>query len=400
MASALRQTAIAAIGLCYSSLPPMKIQSTASNFFRCSTRRYTHSFLTFTPPYSLRNAPFPPTLNAQTVSTITETVEEVVKLQVPLFERPPIFSTCSEDLLKWRKWAQDLANSVGSKYLEADGGPDSEDLLREIEWLLEDAVDEYSPNLATFEAPITLNMRTSVEDLYSLWSDRVEKRRPFQYIVGCSHWRDVVLSVQEGVLIPRPVTEELIEIAQKAIATDGSLARGVWADLGTGSGALAIGLAQLLDPEGHVVAVDLSHVALSIARYNVQRYELQARVEVRQGSWFLPLQDVNGKLAGVLSNPPYIPEDQIPGLQAEVGKHEPRLALNGGQEGIEDLLHLCRGCISALRSGGFLGFETNGERQADALADLLSCKSDSSFRDVQIIADYAGIPRFVTAFRC
>lgn len=280
MASALRQTAIAAIGLCYSSLPPMKIQSTASNFFRCSTRRYTHSFLTFTPPYSLRNAPFPPTLNAQTVSTITETVEEVVKLQVPLFERPPIFSTCSEDLLKWRKWAQDLANSVGSKYLEADGGPDSEDLLREIEWLLEDAVDEYSPNLATFEAPITLNMRTSVEDLYSLWSDRVEKRRPFQYIVGCSHWRDVVLSVQEGVLIPRPVTEELIEIAQKAIATDGSLARGVWADLGTGSGALAIGLAQLLDPEGHVVAVDLSHVALSIARYNVQRYELQVCVGV------------------------------------------------------------------------------------------------------------------------
>jgi release factor glutamine methyltransferase len=156
----------------------------------------------------------------------------------------------------------------------------SEDLLREIEWLLEDAVDEYSPNLATFEAPITLNMRTSVEDLYSLWSDRVEKRRPFQYIVGCSHWRDVVLSVQEGVLIPRPVTEELIEIAQKAIATDGSLARGVWADLGTGSGALAIGLAQLLDPEGHVVAVDLSHVALSIARYNVQRYELQVCVGV------------------------------------------------------------------------------------------------------------------------
>lgn len=139
----------------------------------------------------------------------------------------------------------------------------------------------------------------------------------------------------------------------------------------------------------------VSHVKFCCFDWN-----FQARVEVRQGSWFLPLQDVNGKLAGVLSNPPYIPEDQIPGLQAEVGKHEPRLALNGGQEGIEDLLHLCRGCISALRSGGFLGFETNGERQADALADLLSCKSDSSFRDVQIIADYAGIPRFVTAFRC
>lgn len=399
MASALRQAATAAIGLCCNSSPPLKIRSAASNFFCCSTPIYTRPFLNFIPPYSSRKSPFPLTLNAQTVSTLTETVEEAVKLQVPLFERPTIFSTCSEDLLNWRKWAQDLANSVGTKLLEADGGPDSEDLLREIEWLLEDAVDEYSPNLATMEAPVTLNMRTSVENLYSLWSDRVEKRRPFQYIVGCSHWRDVVLSVQEGVLIPRPVTEELIEIAQKAIATDGSLARGVWADLGTGSGALAIGLARLLDTEGHVVAVDLSHVALAIARYNVQRYELQARVEVRQGSWFLPLQDVNGKLAGVLSNPPYIPEDQIPGLQAEVGKHEPRLALNGGREGIEDLLHLCRGCISALRSGGFLGFETNGGRQAEALADWLLCNSDSSFRDVQIIADYAGIPRFVTAFR-
>ncbi|KAH9288523.1 hypothetical protein KI387_032640, partial [Taxus chinensis] len=82
-----------------------------------------------------------------------------------------------------------------------------------------------------------------------------------------------------------------------------------------------------------------------------------ARVDVRQGSWFLPIQDIDGKLAGLLSNPPYIPADQISGLQAEVGQHEPRLALDGGIEGVDDLLLLCKGAISALCPGGFVGFE-------------------------------------------
>ena len=76
-----------------------------------------------------------------------------------------------------------------------------------------------------------------------------------------------------------------------------------------------------------------------------------------RGSWFEPLQDVKGKLMGVISNPPYIPTDDLPGLQPEVGWHEPKLALDGGKEGLEHLLHLCEGLSSVLKPGGFFVFE-------------------------------------------
>lgn len=81
------------------------------------------------------------------------------------------------------------------------------------------------------------------------------------------------------------------------------------------------------------------------------------KIEVRQGSWFDPLKDVEGELSGLVCNPPYIPSEDIDGLQAEVSKHEPRLALDGGDEGLNDLIHLCCGAASMLKPGGFFAFE-------------------------------------------
>ncbi|KAL5681661.1 hypothetical protein ACJX0J_008046, partial [Zea mays] len=81
------------------------------------------------------------------------------------------------------------------------------------------------------------------------------------------------------------------------------------------------------------------------------------KVEIRHGSWFEPLEDLKGKLMGVISNPPYIPTDDLPGLQPEVGWHEPKLALDGGKDGLEHLLHLCEGLSSVLKPGGFFVFE-------------------------------------------
>lgn len=84
---------------------------------------------------------------------------------------------------------------------------------------------------------------------------------------------------------------------------------------------------------------------------------MQDKIEIRQGSWFEPLRDVRQKLAGLVSNPPYIPSDHIAGLQAEVGRHEPRLALDGGADGMRDLLHLCHEATSVLKPGGYFAFE-------------------------------------------
>ena len=99
--------------------------------------------------------------------------------------------------------------------------------------------------------------------------------------------------------------------------------------------------------------------ALHFLAMFVHNYNDQDKVEIRQGSWFEPLGDLMGKLAGVVSNPPYIPSRDLPGLQSEVSEHEPWLALDGGEDGLNHLLHLCKGSSLALRPGGFFVFEVN-----------------------------------------
>ncbi|KAJ7562331.1 hypothetical protein O6H91_03G064800 [Diphasiastrum complanatum] len=263
------------------------------------------------------------------------TIKEVV---IPLCERTETHAVSLKELLLWRKCAQALAVSVASRFCDLDGGPTGKELLRELDWYLDDAIAKCNPimvceaagfqqiehqelnswrelkawlSISDFEefqldeeatsglecddkifsdsaktsadaALFTREMpkahvllRTSMESLIENWQERIHKRRPFQYVVGCAHWRDLVLSVQEGVLIPRPETEQMIDLASAAISEHEFLKRGVWADLGTGSGAIAIGLARLLEADGLVFAVDASEIAVAVATQNVRRYGLQ-----------------------------------------------------------------------------------------------------------------------------
>ncbi|KAG8657921.1 release factor glutamine methyltransferase [Manihot esculenta] len=323
-----------------------------------------------------------------------------LKPTTPLFLRPPRFSTSISDLHKWHHWAKNLASSVGASFVQLDNGPDSTSLRRELRWLLEDSLEDPSLiyQLGSQNYAMDVRLKAPLDELYVLWRQRIEERRPFQYIVGCEHWRDLVLSVQEGVLIPRPETELIVDLVKDVALASGESKEGLWADLGTGSGAIAIGIGRILGSKGKVIATDLSPVALAVATYNVLRYGLQDMIEVRKGSWFEPLKDVEGKLAGVVSNPPYIPSDDISGLQAEVGQHEPRLALDGGVSGMDDLLHLCNGVLSMLKPGGFFVFETNGEKQCKVLVDYMENNNPGKFFNVNIVSDFAGIQRFVTGF--
>ncbi|KAL5977353.1 hypothetical protein ACLOJK_021699 [Asimina triloba] len=370
------------------------------------------------------------------------------KPRTPLFLRPLAQSATLADLQKFHAWARNLIFSRGSHFESADNGPGTDILLRELRWLLEDAAEDSSlfsllgasqnlvfsqsdsycgeastnsflgssknPSFSTSNSDFdytsaasfagvcgsgrTIRLKAALEDLYSLWEERIEKRRPFQYIVGCEHWRDLVLSVEEGVLIPRPETELIVDMVSQVFVNDPGLKEGVWADLGTGSGAIGVGIARILGEGGRVIATDVSNVAVAVASYNVERYGLQDKIEARQGFWFDPLQDVKGKVTGLVSNPPYIPSHQISGLQAEVGRHEPRTALDGGRSGMDDLLHLCKGSALVLKRGGFFAFETNGDEQSEFIADFMSNRSENCFRDVKIESDYAGIGRFVTGF--
>ncbi|CAH9083748.1 unnamed protein product [Cuscuta europaea] len=357
-----------------------------------------HSFFQSNPGRPVSR--FSPFSNQRSYISFSSVVSCSLKPQTPMYLRPATFRAELSELKRWHLWAEALASSVGSSFLVQDNGPDSTLLHRELNWLIEDAVETpeaLSPNYHADDTAVSL--RACLDDLYSLWKQRIEVRRPFQYLVGCEHWRDLVLGVQEGVLIPRPETELIVDLVSDAFEKDDQLRNGVWADLGTGSGALAIGLARVLSPSALVVAVDLSPVAVAVASANVQRYNLQSKVKVKQGSWFEPLKDEGRGLDGVVSNPPYIASQQVAGLQSEVAKHEPKLALDGGSDGLDCLLHLCKGAASVLKPGGFFAFETNGEEQSKFLGQYLERVHKGAFSDVKIVPDFRGIHRFITGFR-
>ncbi|CAL4897780.1 unnamed protein product [Urochloa decumbens] len=299
----------------------------------------------------------------------------------PLFLRPATYPVPAAALAAFRRRASALVP------------PSAPHLHRHLRWLLADASSSSPSPSSSDDEPALL--RAPLGDLEAMWERHVRDRRPFQYVVGNEHWRDMVVAVREGVLIPRPETEGVVDMVRGVEGFED----GWWADLGTGSGAIAVAVARELGPEGKVLAVDVSEVAVQVARLNVQRYGVQDKVEIRHGSWFEPLEDVKGKLMGVISNPPYIPTDDLPGLQPEVGWHEPKLALDGGKDGLEHLLHLCEGLSSVLKPGGFFVFETNGNKQSEFLVDLISTKWSSSFHNVEAALDFADIKRFVTGYR-
>lgn len=234
---------------------------------------------------------------------------------------------------------------------------------------------------------------------------------PLQYLTSTAYWRDLILSVGPGVLIPRPETELLVDFVRIAVEENEKLSVGPWADLGTGSGALAIAVAKEL-PQTKVYAVDLADEPCVYCKFNAHRLDVSKRVEILQGSWFEPLKSRKvGKLAGIVSNPPYIASEELSSLQAEVGQHEPWLALDGGENlGIDSLVVICRESIDMLAPGGFIALETGGKQQSEYIAHLMEhmfvkagfrdeTMNLPAFRTIEIRKDLRGVSRFVTAFR-
>ncbi len=234
----------------------------------------------------------------------------------------------------------------------------------------------------------------------ALWGLRVKERIPLQYLTHSAFWRDMVLSVGKGVLIPRPETELMIDFVLEAVEASPSLGRGLWADLGTGSGALAVGVARALPEVPSVYAADVAPEPLAYVSFNARRYGVGHRVRPIESNWFEGLCRAGvdaGSLAGIVSNPPYIPSSTCETLQAEVKDHEPVLALDGGGKlAVDCLVPICKGAANLLVEGGFLALETNGGAQAQYILDLLR---EYGFREVAIRRDLRDVDRFVTAMR-
>lgn len=284
------------------------------------------------------------------------------------------------ELWAWRRWARSIA--VPEEISE-----------REIDWLLQSVanLDRLTLRLESIAPDRSIPISISLDRLSALWRDRVENHQPVQYLIGTTFWRDFELVVSPAVLIPRPETESIIDIA---VANANSVQKqGIWVDLGTGSGAIAIGLAKEL-PDAQIYAVDYSAAALDIARLNAIELGAIERINFSQGSWWSSLAHLQGRVAGMLSNPPYIPSDEVLRLQPEVVKHEPHLALDGGFDGLEAIRILVETAPAYLQPGGIWLIEMMAG-QGNAVLDLLATKG--SYTDMEIINDLAGLDRFVLA---
>ncbi|WNG18949.1 peptide chain release factor N(5)-glutamine methyltransferase [Cystobacter fuscus] len=187
---------------------------------------------------------------------------------------------------------------------------------------------------------------------------------PTQYLTGVREFYNRPFKVDARVLIPRPETELLVEAALHALPKDGP---GTALDVCTGSGCIAISLAAER-PQATVLATDLSSDACALARENAQALGVADRVSVLHGSLYTPLPP-DARFQVVVSNPPYIASGEIPGLSAEV-RREPRMALDGGPDGLVLLRQVIEGARRVLVPGGLLAMEI-GETQGPAVQALL-----------------------------
>ena len=215
------------------------------------------------------------------------------------------------------------------------------------------------------------------------WVARRAAGEPLAYLVGESEFRGRVFQVSPAVLIPRPETEVLLDLALERLA--GRQSPDV-VDLGTGSGIVAISLA-LECPEARVSAVDLSPGALAVARNNAGR--LGAKVDFHEGDWFAPLAGRQFDL--IVSNPPYVAEGD-PHLALNGLPHEPRLALTDqepGGNGLACIRRIVADAATHLKPGGWLLFE-HGYDQGEASRNLLAA---AGFKEAFTHPDLAGIAR-------
>ena len=172
---------------------------------------------------------------------------------------------------------------------------------------------------------------SSAEQFFAHIAER-RRGKPLQYLLGSQEFRGLEFEVTPAVLIPRPETELLVEAAVERFSEGNP----VLADVGTGSGCIAVATAKAL-PGASLIATDLSEDALSVARRNASRHNVSEQIQFLPGDLLLPLSPLgmDEKLDCVLSNPPYVAERDLPALQREVRDWEPRMALVGGFTGLE-----------------------------------------------------------------
>ena len=232
-----------------------------------------------------------------------------------------------------------------------------------------------------------LYLKKNLDHLESIWHDHLLNSSPIQYLCGITFWRDLKLTVTNKVLIPRPETELIVDIVFNIFGKKSN--KFLFAELGTGSGAISIALA-LAYPLSHGMATDIDQNALEVAIRNYRNSSKQSNLKFFCGNWWSPLERFKGKLDLAISNPPYIPSDTYEKLPKEVKNFEPKIALLGGEDGLKHIKEIIEKAPLFLKEKGWLILENHFD-QSEKVKQLLI---KNQFTSIEIVKDLSGIGRF------
>ncbi len=227
-------------------------------------------------------------------------------------------------------------------------------------------------------------------DFHSLkkkWLDHTNLSKPIQYICESSYWRNFKFELSTDVLIPRVETEQIVEIATKIVAPEEKEI--IFADLGTGSGSIAISLA-VENRNWKGLATDIDMNAIHIAQQNHKKISSESNINFYCGNWWQPLTNYAGMINLAISNPPYIPKNVYERLPSSVIDFEPKKALYGGEDGLSHIKQIISDAPKFLVKGGWLILENHFD-QSKKIKNLLR---EYGFDSLKTINDTFGIGRF------
>jgi release factor glutamine methyltransferase len=277
------------------------------------------------------------------------------------------------------------ALGAAASALEAAG---IESARQDAEWLLAAVL-----GLDRFRLYLDSGRELDPEDAarYRALVARRAAREPLQHLLGYEDFDGLRLTVTADVLVPRPETEGLAEWAVAALR---GRPDAVVVDVGTGSGAIACAMARRM-PALRVLAVERSPAAAALAVQNVRTHGVDRRVAVVIGDLLSPIAWASARLDMVVANPPYIASSAVDALPPEVARFEPRMALDGGPDGMGPARRIADAAILALRPGGWLMMEMAPE-QARALAEAMEA---AGYGDIEVRRDLTGRARYIAGRR-
>ncbi len=283
-----------------------------------------------------------------------------------------MYEISTKDLFLWIKDIKHTRQDIDDLYLLLDliGGISKSDLL-----------------LLKINSKEKVYSNIDFHSLQKKWIEHTNLSKPIQYICESSYWRNFKFELSTDVLIPRVETEKIVEIASKII--DPEEKKIIFADLGTGSGSIAISLA-VENRNWQGLATDIDINALHIAQKNHKIISSESNINFYCGNWWQPLTNYAGMINLAVSNPPYIPKNVYQKLPSSVIDFEPKKALYGGEDGLSHIKQIILDAPKFLVKGGWLILENHFD-QSKKIKNLLR---EYGFDSLKTINDIFGIGRF------